>query len=50
MRAREGREALKVSDLTGEDLLRVFGGLPEGKEAYARMSVEAMRKALGGFR
>lgn len=40
------REAKKVADLTGEDLLRLLGGLPEGKEKYATMSVEAMRAAL----
>lgn len=43
----KGREAMKVADLTGEDLLRLLGGLPEGKEGYATMSVRAMRAALG---
>lgn len=42
-----GRDVDRVRDLTGEDLLRILGGLPEGKESYARMSVEAMRSALG---
>ncbi len=41
-----GREAARVADLTGDDLLRLLGGLPEGKEAYAGMSVEALRHAL----
>lgn len=44
----EGREAARVASLTGEDLLAVLGGLPEGKGSYAEMSVEAMRRAIGG--
>ena len=44
----EGREATRVMELTGEDLLKVLGGLPEGKEMYANMSVEAMKRAIGG--
>ena len=45
-----GRKVERVLDLTGEDLLRVLGGLPEGKEPYAKMAVEAMRAALQGGR
>jgi NifU-like protein involved in Fe-S cluster formation len=45
----EGREAARVVELTGEDLLTVLGGLPEGKGDYARMSVEAMNRAVGGW-
>jgi NifU-like protein involved in Fe-S cluster formation len=44
----EGREADRLAGLTAEDLLRVLGGLPEGKEGYANMSVEAMRMAIRG--
>lgn len=41
-----GREAIKMGDLTEEDLLTVLGGLPEGKGDYVRMSIEAMRAAI----
>jgi len=44
----KGREAARVLELTGEDLERLLGGLPEGKGDYARMSVEAMTKAIKG--
>ncbi len=41
-----GREASKLAALTAEDLLAVLGGLPEGREAYAQMSVDALGRSL----
>jgi NifU-like protein involved in Fe-S cluster formation len=38
-----GRELERVKELTGEELLLVLGGLPEGKERFAHMAVESMR-------
>jgi nitrogen fixation NifU-like protein len=35
-----------ASLLTGEDLLRIIGGLPEGKEGHAFRSIEALEAAL----
>ncbi len=41
-----GREVAKIRLLTPEDLLRLLGGLPEGKEHCAQFAVEALRDAL----
>jgi NifU-like protein involved in Fe-S cluster formation len=38
-----GREMAKMMELTGDELLLVLGGLPEGKERFAHMAVEALR-------
>lgn len=38
-----GRELEKIQALTGDELLLVLGGLPEGKERFAFMAVEAMK-------
>lgn len=40
------RDVARVLSFTAEDLLGVLGGLPEGKEMYANMSIGAMLKAL----
>jgi nitrogen fixation NifU-like protein len=34
--------------LTAEDLLRIMGGLPEGKEHYTQLAVTAIANALKG--
>lgn len=34
--------------MTPADLIVVVGGLPEGKEPFATMAVEAMLRAIGG--
>lgn len=40
-----GRECSKLLELTSPDLLLVLGGLPEGKEQFAAMAVQAMHEA-----
>jgi NifU-like protein involved in Fe-S cluster formation len=42
-----GRSVEKAMLLTAEDLLRILGGLPEGKEYCAGLAVSALRAALG---
>ncbi len=41
-----GREVDRAKLLTQEDLLLILGGLPEGKERFAGMAVDALVKAL----
>ena len=41
-----GRTPEEASRLTGEDLLIILGGLPEGKEQCAQMAATALRNAL----
>ena len=43
-----GRAPAQAALLTEQDLVTVLGGLPEGKGHFARMSAEALRKALEG--
>jgi len=43
----KGRTVEEASRVTGEDLLVVLGGLPEGKEEFAHGAANALRKALG---
>lgn len=40
-----GRTTEAVSQLTAEDLVRILGGLPEGKEHFAQMAVYALASA-----
>ena len=42
----EGKPLTFPDLLTAEDLILVLGGLPEGKERFARMAVEALRKSV----
>jgi len=42
----EGKTPCFADLLTAEDLIVVLGGLPEGKERFARMAVEALRKSV----
>ena len=42
----EGRTTTQVSVLEAEDLLKVLGGLPLGKEHCAQMAVTALREAI----
>ena len=37
-----GRSVEAVSQLTPEDLVKILGGLPEGKEHFAQMAVQAL--------
>ena len=41
-----GRTRERALRLEPHDLLLILGGLPEGKESYAAMAVEAVREAL----
>jgi NifU-like protein involved in Fe-S cluster formation len=41
-----GRDVEKAKFLTEGDLLLILGGLPEGKERFAGMAIEALRMAL----
>jgi len=41
-----GRTVMALSALDSHDLLVILGGLPEGKEEFADMAVDALRKAL----
>jgi len=41
-----GRKVSQIRLLTGQDLLRILSGLPEGKETFAYMAVEAINLAL----
>jgi len=41
-----GREVEKARLLTGDDLLVILGGLPEGKEDHAFRCIEALNAAL----
>jgi len=41
-----GRPVEKAGLLTTEDLLRILGGLPEGREFCAELAVTALRDAL----
>lgn len=38
-----GRELEKMKELSGQELLLILGGLPEGKERFAHLAVEAMK-------
>ena len=40
-----GRTLGQACQITGEDLLRILGGLPEGKEPFAFLSAEALLNA-----
>lgn len=42
----KGRTTDEVGRLTGEDLLLILGGLPEGKGHFAGMAADAVRSAL----
>jgi NifU-like protein involved in Fe-S cluster formation len=42
-----GRPVETAVRVTAEDLIRILGGVPEGKEYAAALAVEAVRKALG---
>src|ERR1700722_12190647 len=35
--------------LTGEDLLKILGGLPEGREECAHRAITALQNALGNY-
>ena len=41
-----GRETNKALLLEPDDLIRFLGGLPQGKEYYADLAVEALNKAI----
>lgn len=41
-----GRTLSQALSLEAKDLILILGGLPEGKETFATMSVEALRSAL----
>ena len=41
-----GRDKKKLAGLAPEDLIAVLGGLPEGKESYASLAIQALRSAL----
>lgn len=43
----KGRSLDQLSRLDSNDLLTLIGGLPEGKEQYAGMAIEALRGLLG---
>ena len=43
-----GRTVEKAALLTTEDLLRVLGGLPPGKEYTADLAIQALQNALQG--
>ena len=38
----KGRELERVVTLTGKELLLILGGLPEGKERFADMAIQAI--------
>lgn len=40
-----GRELDKMKLLEPEELILILGGLPEGKESYARLAIDAIRSA-----
>jgi len=40
-----GRDLIKAQTLSAPELIAVMGGIPEGKEIYAAMAIEALRKA-----
>ena len=39
------RELDKALTLTADELIAVMGGIPEGKEIYAKMAIDALRSA-----
>jgi NifU-like protein involved in Fe-S cluster formation len=41
-----GRTPEQALSLTDQELLTVLGGLPEGKEMFATMAIDALHKAL----
>ena len=41
-----GRESEKMKLLEPEELILILGGLPEGKESYARLAIDAIRSAV----
>ena len=41
-----GRTVGQAAGLDAADLLKILGGLPEGKEQFAGMAVSALRQAL----
>src|SRR5690349_1263001 len=43
-----GKSLQEVRDLGSNDLLTLLGGLPEGKEGYAEMAVDAIVQAVEG--
>ncbi len=44
-----GRQIGKAKLLESKDLLLILGGLPEGKDYYADLAVEALQDALASF-
>lgn len=44
-----GRQIGKAKLLESKDLLLILGGLPEGKDYYADLAVEALQNALSTF-
>jgi nitrogen fixation NifU-like protein len=45
-----GRTLEQAGRLTAADLLKIVGGVPEGKEYCAELAIEALRRALEGKR
>lgn len=43
-----GRTVNQAKMLEARDLISIMGGIPEGKERFAAMAVEALAKALEG--
>jgi NifU-like protein involved in Fe-S cluster formation len=41
-----GREIDKLGLIEANELIKILGGLPEGKEMYATLAVQALRTAL----
>ena len=41
-----GRTLAEAADLTANDVLLILGGLPEGKEIFARLAVQSLCDAL----
>lgn len=40
-----GRSLEEISQMTPKDLLAILGGLPEGKEYYAELAIQALHNA-----
>lgn len=41
-----GRTLDQARKITGEDILKILGGLPEGKEYYADMAAQALQNCV----